>query len=69
MRINAQWICGVVASGHHNGAGCTPSDSHHDPIWGCGWYFNFNQAASGPDAIAELEWKELRLCRSDSLKA
>lgn len=33
-----RWRCGVVASGFHNGALCSPSDPH-DNSWDCGWRF------------------------------
>jgi hypothetical protein len=34
-----RWICGVVDSGFHNGAGCHPGEDHHDESWRCGWYW------------------------------
>jgi hypothetical protein len=30
-----RWVCGVVRSGYHNGAGCHPTDPHQG--WGCGY--------------------------------
>lgn len=29
-----RWVCQVVRSGYHNGAGCQPDEPHGD--WGCG---------------------------------
>lgn len=34
-----RWVCGVVRSGYHNGAGCSPEDPHRG--WGCGYYYEY----------------------------
>jgi hypothetical protein len=31
-----RWVCRVVSTGYHNGAGCDPSDPH-GPDWRCGY--------------------------------
>lgn len=31
-----RWVCQVVRTGYHNGAGCNPGEDHHID-WGCGW--------------------------------
>lgn len=30
-----RWVCTVVSSGYHNGAGCAPGEPHSG--WGCGY--------------------------------
>lgn len=42
--VHRQWVCGVVRSGFHNGAGCNPSDDCHDSSWGCGFRFELSIA-------------------------
>ena len=34
--VHVHWVCGVVRSGYHNGAGCRPSDPHGGD-WSCGF--------------------------------
>jgi hypothetical protein len=33
--LRRRWVCEVVRSGYHNGAGCSPTDAHEG--WDCGW--------------------------------
>ncbi len=42
-----RWVCGVVASGFHNGAHCTPDDPHGGR-WGCGWHWTSSIRAEAP---------------------
>lgn len=32
-----EWVCMVVHTGFHNGAGCSPEEPHGDD-WECGWH-------------------------------
>lgn len=36
-KIVRRWVCEVVRSGYHNGAGCRSTDYEHHGGWGCGW--------------------------------
>jgi hypothetical protein len=40
-----KWVCGVVRSGYHNGAKCTPSDPH-DPSWKCAYRYELSYYAT-----------------------
>jgi len=41
--LRRRWVCGVVRSGFHNGAGCSSTDEpFHDPSWDCGWRFELS---------------------------
>jgi hypothetical protein len=45
QKFERRWVCQVVRTGYHNGAGCVPSDPHHHEDWGCSWRWE----ASLPD--------------------
>ena len=38
-----RWVCQVVRSGFHNGAGCTPGNAHVD--WECGYRYEVSLTA------------------------
>lgn len=40
--LQKRWVCQVVRSGFHNGAGCIPNDPHHDIEWGCGFRYELS---------------------------
>ena len=36
--FSRRWVCRVVSTGYHSGAGCNPDDPH-DGDWRCGYYW------------------------------
>lgn len=40
--LRRRWVCQVVRSGYHNGAGCTPSEHDHHGGWGCAYRFEMS---------------------------
>lgn len=40
--LRRRWVCQVVRTGYHNGAGCHAEEPHHDEEWGCGWRFELS---------------------------
>jgi hypothetical protein len=43
-----KWVCLVVRSGYHNGAGCTSLEPHL--AWGCGWRYELTLPATPASA-------------------
>lgn len=40
--LHRRWVCQIVRTGYHNGAGCRASEPHHGDDWGCGWRFEMS---------------------------
>ena len=44
LTVYPAWVCAVVRSGYHNGAGCSPRDPHED--WDCQYRYETSLPAS-----------------------
>ncbi len=51
-----RWVCGVVRSGYHNGARCSPDDPHEG--WGCGMRLEVSMSDSPKNRllVERIDW-------------
>ena len=52
--VQARWVCQVVRSGYHNGAGCYANDPH--PGWACGWRCEVSIPVPSAEHVAEVSF-------------
>ncbi len=48
-----RWVCEVVRSGYHNGAGCSPKDPHGD--WNCCYRYEISMTEAQYEAFMERQ--------------